>query len=306
MAIYIYIFFFLIPTSIAILTTLGRYGHKNIKIFLPANRKEWRLLASTHTCPMDAANIAIHHIHPPIHPWCCIAFRSQIPGPSVAIQTRTVNRPLSCSSLSQHCTPPDVSEQRTPNNTKKRQIVATFIPSIGNLICGSEFTGFPIQPLTLFLWRKASSLLHNSTKFVVSNKPRKPVHLFGSHSTHPKPQTMQSSTIDYSKWDALAAAEDSDDDDRTAPMSERDIVAQDAVTIPQCRREAKEAVQDGKFQKALRLYTTAIKKAHDSIAKVCLGLDFGSCETRVLFGLCIVTSHKSTSSIRRCFLNQRS
>ena len=47
-------------------------------------------------------------------------------------------------------------------------------------------------------------------------------------------------TIDYSKWDRLVAEDEDDDNNATATiMSERDIVARDAATIPQCRADAK-------------------------------------------------------------------
>ena len=46
-------------------------------------------------------------------------------------------------------------------------------------------------------------------------------------------------TIDYSKWENLDAGSEEEDDSNYFP-SERDIVAQDAKTIDECRKEAKE------------------------------------------------------------------
>ena len=45
-------------------------------------------------------------------------------------------------------------------------------------------------------------------------------------------------TIDYSKWENLDAGSEEEDDSYFP--SERDIVAQDAKTIDECRKEAKE------------------------------------------------------------------
>ena len=48
------------------------------------------------------------------------------------------------------------------------------------------------------------------------------------------------SVVDYSKWDNFQDSED--DEEEIVALTERDIVAQDAKTVSECRAEAKQVL----------------------------------------------------------------